>query len=289
MIVNSEISTQDLHGFVDIPVTVIEPTRGWPLIDLREIWQYRDLVYFLIWRDVKVRYTQTVLGVTWAVLQPLVTMAIFSVIFGQLAKMPSDGIPYPMYALAALVPWQLFSGGLTRASLSLVSDANLLTKVYFPRLIIPVAGVCAALVDFAISLLVLFGLMLAFGIVPTIAILWLPLLTVFAVATALAVSLWLAALNVQYRDVQHMIPFLVQAWMYASPIAYSTTLIPTGLARWVYGLNPMAGVIQGFRWALLGTGMPDGTMLVSVAVVLVLLVTGLFYFGRMEESFADVV
>jgi lipopolysaccharide transport system permease protein len=289
LIANSTRSKQVMHSPLDIPVTVIEPAQGWPALDLREIWQYRDLVYFLVWRDVKVRYTQTVLGVTWAVLQPLVTMAIFSVIFGQWANLPSDGIAYPIYALAALVPWQLFSGGLTRASLSLVSDANLLTKVYFPRLIIPLAGVCAVLVDFAISLLVLLGLMFAFGIVPTIAILWLPLLIVFALATALAVSLWLAALNVQYRDVQHMIPFLVQAWMYASPIAYSANLIPSGLARLVYGLNPMAGVIQGFRWALLGTGMPDGMMLVSVTVVLVLLVTGLLYFRRMEESFADVV
>jgi homopolymeric O-antigen transport system permease protein len=277
------------QGAGRVPAAVIEPGGGWLPLDLSEIWEYRDLVYFLVWRDVKVRYTQTALGVAWAVLQPLVTMVIFSVIFGQLAHLPSDGIPYPVFSFAALLPWQLFSGGLTRASLSLVSDAGLLTKVYFPRLIIPLAAVGAVLVDFAISLVVLVILMLAYGIVPGLAILWLPLLVAFALLTALAVSLWLSALNVQYRDVQYMIPFLVQAWMYASPIAYSANLIPSGPARLIYGLNPMAGVIQGFRWALLGASPPDGMMLVSVVVVVVLFVTGLYYFRRMEETFADVV
>jgi lipopolysaccharide transport system permease protein len=282
-------SSKHSPGLPQAPITLIQPQSGWSPVDLRQLWEYRDLLYILVWRDIKVRYTQTVLGVTWAVLQPLVTMVIFTVIFGQLANLPSEGVPYPVYSFAALVPWQLFSGGLTRASLSLVTDANLLTKVYFPRLVIPLAGVCAVLVDFAISLLVLLGLMLAFGIVPTVAILWLPLLVVFATLTAFAVSLWLSALNVQYRDVQHMIPFLVQAWMYASPIAYSVNLIPSGPARLVYGLNPMAGVIQGFRWALLGTAPPDTTFLISIVVVMVLFLTGLFYFHRMEESFADVV
>ena len=232
------------------------------------MWEYRDLLYFLTWRDIKIRYTQTALGVAWAVLQPLLTMVIFSVIFGQLAGLPSDGIPYPVFSYAALMPWQLFSAGLTRASLSLVGDANLLTKVYFPRLIIPLAAVSAGLVDFAIGLVVLVGLMLAYGITPTWSILWLPVLIVFALLTALAVSLWLSALNVQYRDVQHMIPFLAQAWMYASPIAYSANLIPSGPARLLYGLNPMAGVIQGFRWALLGGSPPDGMMIVSVVMVM---------------------
>jgi homopolymeric O-antigen transport system permease protein len=274
---------------LNIGETVIEPSRGWIPLNLRELWEYRDLLYFLAWRDVQVRYKQTVLGVAWAVLQPLVTMVIFSLIFGQLAHLPSEGIPYPVFSYAALLPWQLFSGALTRSSLSLVGDASLLTKVYFPRLIIPLAAVGGVLVDFAISFVVLLGLMLAYGIVPTAAVLWLPLLVVLAVLTALAVSLWLSALNVQYRDVQYMIPFLVQAWMYASPIAYSATLIPSGPARLIYGLNPMAGVIQGFRWALLGTNPPDGMTAVSVAVVIVLLVTGLYYFRRMEDSFADVV
>jgi lipopolysaccharide transport system permease protein len=282
-------SLKPSFGVSQVPVILIQPQSGRSPVDLRQLWEYRDLLYLLVWRDIKVRYTQTLLGVTWAVLQPLVTMVIFTVIFGQLANLPSDGVPYPVYSFAALVPWQLFSGGLTRASLSLVADANLLTKVYFPRLVIPLAGVCAVLVDFAISLLVLLGLMLAFGIVPTVAILWLPLLVLFAVLSAFAVSLWLSALNVQYRDVQHMIPFLVQAWMYASPIAYSVNMIPSGIARLIYGLNPMAGVIQGFRWALLGTNPPDATFLVSVVVVVVLFLTGLFYFHRMEESFADVV
>ncbi len=272
-----------------IPVSVIEPARGWFFLGLGDLWQYRDLLYFLAWRDVKVRYTQTALGVAWVLLQPLISMLIFSVIFGMLAALPSDGIPYPVFTLAALLPWQLFSGALTRASISLVSDSRLLTKVYFPRLIIPVSSIGAVLVDFVIALLVLFVLMGVYGIGPTERIVWLPFLILFALAAAIAVSLWLSALNVQYRDVQYVIPFLVQAWMYASPIAYSISLIPAGSARLLYGLNPMAGVIQGFRWALLGTTAPDGMMAVSIAVVVVLLVSGLWYFRRMEDTFADVV
>lgn len=272
-----------------VPVTIIEPSRGWLSFGLRELWEYRDLLYFLAWRDVKVRYTQTALGIAWVVLQPLASMLIFSVIFGQLAALPSEGIPYPAFTLAALLPWQLFSGGLTRASLSLVSDAKLLTKVYFPRLIIPVSAIGAVLVDFVIALGVLFVLMWAYRIAPSERTLWLPFLTLFAIAAALAVSLWFSALNVQYRDVQYMIPFLVQAWMFASPIAYSGNLIPVGPARLLYGLNPMAGVIQGFRWALLGASGPDEMMVVSMGVVLILLVSGLWYFRRMEDTFADVV
>lgn len=271
------------------PAIVIEPTRGWLSLGLRELWDYRDLLYFLAWRDVKIRYTQTALGVAWVVLQPLVTMLIFSIIFGQFAALPSDGIPYPVFTLAALLPWQLFSGALTRASLSLVSDAGLLTKVYFPRLLIPVSAIGAVLVDFVIALGVLFALMLAYGILPTWRILWLPLMILVSIAAALAVSLWFSALNVQYRDVQYMIPFLMQAWMYASPIAYSANLIPPGPGRLLYGLNPMAGVIQGFRWALLGAGAPDAMMLVSICAVAVLLVTGVGYFCNMEDSFADLV
>jgi lipopolysaccharide transport system permease protein len=273
----------------NLPVTVIRPTRGWHPFDLRELWEYRDLLYFLVWRDVKVRYTQTVLGVTWAVLQPLLTTVIFSVIFGQLAHLPSNGIPYVVFSFAALLPWQLFSGGLTRASLSLVSDANLLTKVYFPRLVIPMAAVSAGLVDFVVALVVMAGLMVVYGIAPTWRLIWLPAFIVLAWVVTLAVGLWVSALNVQYRDVQHAIPFLVQAWMYASPVAYSTSLIPVGPSQWLYGLNPIAGVIQGFRWVLIGDSLPIGMMLMSIGITGVCLVSGLFYFRRMEESFADVV
>jgi len=274
---------------IAIPVIVIEPSRGWVSLKLRELWQYRELLFFLTWRDVKVRYAQAALGVAWAVLQPLLTMVIFSVIFGQLAKLPSDGIPYPIFSYAALLPWQLFAGALQRAGTSLVGNANLLTKVYFPRLIIPLSAVAAGLVDFAISFVVLLGLMLYYGVTPTWNVLWLPVFVLLALLTALAVGLWLSALNVQYRDVQHAIPFLIQAWMYASPVAYSAGLIPTGPWRIVYGLNPLAGVIQGFRWALLGASPPDELMAASVVMVLVLLTTGLFYFRRMERTFADVV
>lgn len=273
-----------------IPVAVYEPPQGWfPGVRWRELWEYRELLYFLTWRDIKIRYKQAALGVTWAVLQPLLTMVIFSVIFGRLAKLPSDGIPYPVFSFAALLPWQLFSGALSRAGSSLVANRNLLTKVYFPRLIIPFSAVAAGLVDFGISFIVLLGLMLFYGIIPTWAILTLPFLVLFAMLTALAVGLWLSALNVQYRDVEHAIPFIIQAWMYASPVAYSAGLIPTGFWRIVYGLNPLAGVIQGFRWALLGAAPPDMLFLVSLVVVIVLLVTGLMYFQKMEESFADVV
>ena len=273
----------------DIPTIEITPSKGWISLQLRELWHYRELLFFLTWRDVKVRYKQASLGVAWAVLQPLLTMVIFSVIFGQLAKLPSDGIPYPVFSYAGLLPWQLFAGSLQRAGTSLVGNANLLTKVYFPRLIIPLSAVGAGLVDFAIAFVVLLGLMLWYGIVPTWNMVWLLPLVLLALLTALAVGLWLSALNVQYRDVQHAIPFVIQAWMYASPVAYSAGLIPTGKWQIVYGLNPLAGVIQGFRWALLGASPPGELMAVSVVMVVVLLVTGLFYFRRMERTFADVV
>ena len=268
---------------------LIRPSRGWVSLKLGELWQYRELLFFLIWRDVKIRYKQASLGIAWAIIQPLMTMVIFSVIFGHLAKLPSEGIPYPVFSYAALLPWQLFSGALTRSGSSLVGNATLLTKVYFPRLIIPLSATIGGLVDFSISFLVLLGLMLYYGLGPTWAILWLPLLIVFTLVTALSVGLWLSALNVQYRDVQHIIPFIIQAWMYASPVAYSAELIPSGPWRFVYGLNPVAGVIQGFRWALLGANPPGELMLVSVGMVVIMLVTGLCYFRRMERTFADVV
>jgi lipopolysaccharide transport system permease protein len=256
---------------------------------LGEIWRYRELLYFLTWRDIKIRYKQTALGVTWAVLQPLITMVIFSVIFGRFAQLPSDGVPYPVFSYAALLPWGLFSGALQRAGTSLVANSNLITKVYFPRLVIPSSAVAAGLIDFGISFIVLLGLILYYKIPLTWTLLTIPLFVLQAILTALAVSLWLSALNVQYRDVQYMIPFLIQAWMYASPVAYSMSLIPPGPWSIIYSLNPMTGVVEGFRWALLGTDPPTGIMAISVIMVLLLLVTGLYYFRRMEKTFADVV
>lgn len=271
-------------------LTVIKPSRGWVALNLRDLWQYRELIFFLTWRDIKVRYKQAALGVGWAILQPLLTMVIFSVIFGRLAKMPTDNqIPYPIFSFVALLPWQLFAGALQRAGTSLVSSAHLITKVYFPRLVIPISAVAAGVVDFAISFVILLGMMVFYKIYPTWNMLWLIPLVLLALLTALAVGLWLSALNVQYRDVQQMIPFLIQAWMYASPVAYSAKLIPGGIWEIIYGLNPMAGVIQGFRWALLGGSAPGVLLYVSIAMVLFLLVTGLYYFRRMEKTFADTV
>jgi lipopolysaccharide transport system permease protein len=272
-----------------LPPTIYEPSRGWLSLNLREVWRYRELLVFLTWRDIKVRYAQAALGVSWAILQPLLTMVIFSVIFGNLAKLPSDGIPYPVFSYVALLPWQLFAGALQRAGASLVGNSQLLTKVYFPRLIIPISAVAAGLVDFLLAFIVLIGLMMWYQIKLTWAILYLPLFVLLALLTALAVGLWLSALNVKYRDVQHAIPFIIQAWMYASPVAYSSGLIPQGNWRIVYGLNPLAGVIQGFRWALLGAEPPDVLMTVSIIMVIVLLVSGLYYFKRMEKTFADIV
>jgi lipopolysaccharide transport system permease protein len=271
----------------ELQTIYIKPTKGWAALNLKDLWLYRELVYFLTWRDIKVRYKQAALGILWAILQPLLTMIIFSFIFGNLAKLPSDGIPYPLFSYAAVLPWQLFASALQRSSVSLVGNANLLTKIYFPRLIIPFSAVMASLVDFGIAFLVMICLMIYYQVWPTIMMLWIIPLSLLALITALAVSLWLSALNVLYRDVQHMIPFLIQFWMYASPVAYSANLIPTGAWRIVYGLNPMAGVIQGFRWALLGAQPPDILLVVSIVIVLILLISGLFYFRRMEKTFAD--
>ena len=267
----------------------IKPSKGWMAINFRELWEYRELLGFLTWREVMIRYKQAVLGVAWAILQPLFTVLIFSVIFGRLAKLPSDGIPYPLFSFAALLPWQLFSGSLTRLGTSLVGNANLITKVYFPRLIIPLSAVGAGVVDFGLAFLVFLGMMAFYGVKIHLLILLLPFFILFAVLTSLAVGLWLSALNVQYRDIQHVIPFLIQAWMYASPVAYSAGLIPSGPWRFIYGLNPMAGVIQGFRWILLGGNPPDALMFASVLMVSILLISGLFYFRRMERIFADVI
>lgn len=278
----------------ELPVTYLRPARGWIALNLSALWAYRELVYFLTWRDIKVRYKQASLGIAWAIIQPIVHMVIFTVIFGGLVGVKTDsGIPqawYPIFSFAALLPWQLFQGALQRSGISLVGNANLLTKVYFPRLIIPFSAVAAGLIDFFFSFVVLVGLMIYYKVPFTWNLLWLPLLVLLALITALAVGLWLAALNVQYRDVQHMIPFLLQAWMYASPVVYSVDLIPSeGPWRLLYGLNPMTGVIQGFRWALLGGNPPDLLMVVSVVMVIILLISGLFYFRRMERNFADMV
>lgn len=271
------------------PTIVVQSSQGLFHLDLRAVWQYRELLYFLIWRDVKVRYKQTALGVAWAILQPLMTMVIFTVIFGTFAKIPSDGLPYPIFAFTALLPWHFFSQAISNSGSSLVSSANLIKKVYFPRLIVPIAAALAPLVDFAIAFVMLLSMMVWFGIPPTWGLLALPLFLLLALMTALAVSFFLSALNVKYRDVRHTIPFLVQFWMYASPVAYPVSLVPEKW-RLLYGLNPMVGVIDGFRWALLGKVRPDfGLMAVSTAVVLALLLGGIVYFKRMERTFADVI
>jgi lipopolysaccharide transport system permease protein len=271
------------------PKVILKPSKGWMALNLKEIWRFRELIYFLTWRDIKVRYKQAVLGVTWALLQPILTTAITSIVFGYLLKVSSGAIPYPVFVLAALLPWHLFATSLQKSSQSLVGNANLLTKIYFPRLIIPLASVFAVMVDFVISFFVLILLMVFYKAYPTWQILWLIPLTLLAVVAALAVGLWLSALNVQYRDVQHMVPFIVQIWMYGSPIVYPIETIPAGIWRNLYGLNPMVGVVQGFRWALFGGNPPDMTMLISVVVVLILFISGLYYFRRMEKTFADVV
>ncbi|MCB7128034.1 MAG: ABC transporter permease [Candidatus Brocadiales bacterium] len=273
----------------EIPLTVIRPSRGWVALNLRELWERRELLYFLVWRDVKVRYKQTVIGVAWAILQPFLMMIVFSVFFGRLAKVPSDGIPYPIFAYCALLPWQLFANALTESGNSLVANQRLVTKIYFPRLAIPIAAVLAGLVDFVIAFVVLLGMMFYYGIVPTAAALTLPLFILLAIATALAAGVWLSALNVQYRDVRYTIPFLTQFWLFATPIAYSSSLVPEQW-RVLYGLNPMAGVVEGFRWALLGKEGSIGLLIVASALVVgVLLIGGLIYFRHVEKTFADVI
>ncbi len=274
---------------IPLPTFYIEPPKGWASIGLRELWDYRELLYFLTWRDVKVRYKQTALGAAWAIIQPLFMMLVFSLFFGRLAKIPSDGIPYPIFTFCALLPWQLFAHALTESSNSLVGNQNLITKVYFPRLVVPIAAVLGGLVDFAVAFAILLVMMFYYGVVPGWAIVTLPGFILLAVMTALGVGLWLSALNVKYRDVRYTITFLVQFWLFATPVAYPSSIVP---AKWraLYGLNPMAGVVEGFRWALLGKTEAPGAMLwVSVAVVIVILIGGLYYFRRMEQEFADVV
>ncbi len=258
-------------------------------LQLTELYEYYELIYFLIWRDIKVRYKQTALGVVWVILQPFLTMVVFTIFFGNLAKIPSDGVPYPIFSFTALVPWQLFANALGNSSNSLVNSRDLITKVYFPRLIIPFSSILSGLLDFAIALVVLLLMMLYYGIVPTSAVFLLPLFIILAITTALAVSLWLSALNVMYRDVRYTIPFMTQFWLFLTPIAYPSSLVPEKW-RMLYGLNPMAGVVEGFRWALLGKSDQDWSLVVvSSIVVVALLAGGFIYFRRMEKNFADVV
>jgi len=270
--------------------TIIQPSKGWVALNLRDLWKYRELVYFLIWRDIKVRYKQAALGIAWAILQPILTMVIFSVIFGKFGKLPTDqSIPYPLFTFAALLPWQLFANALQRSGTSLVGSANLITKIYFPRLIIPISAVMGGMLDFLISFVVLILLMFYYKVYPTWAMLWTVPYLILTLITALAVGLWLSALNVRYRDVQQMIPFIIQAWMFASPVAYSAKIITDRSWQLVYGLNPMAGIIQGFRSALLGTTPPGELLWISSIVMVLLFISGLYYFRRMEKTFADTV
>ena len=272
-----------------VPRIRLKPSNGWRALNLREFWQYRELLYFLSWRDIKVRYKQTALGALWAILQPFLTMLVFSLFFGNLAKMPSDGIPYPIFAFAALVPWTFFSNGLTQSGNSLIQSAGMLKKVYFPRLIVPISSILSGVVDFLFAFIVLIGLMFWYGIVPTANVVWLPFLLLLAFGTALGVGLWLSAMNVQFRDVRYTIPFLAQFWLFATPIAYPSSLLSEPW-RTIYGINPMVGVVEGFRWALLGTATAPGPLIiVSALTMLTILITGMFYFRRMESTFADVV
>ncbi len=267
--------------------TVIRPSGGRPSLDLGEVWAYRELLGMLAWRDVSVRYKQSVAGIGWAVFQPLMTMVIFTIIFGKFAKLPSDGLPYPVFAYCALLPWNYFSQSLTGSSDSIVGSSYLITKVYFPRLVLPLGKVTSGLIDFGVAFVILLGMMAWYGIAPTFGILLLPVFMLVAMLTALGVGLWFTALNVKYRDVRFIVPYIAQFWLFASPVAYSTSLVPEKW-RWLYGLNPMVGVIEGFRWALLGKAAPDfGMMLASFGAVCMVLVTGLYYFRRMEETFAD--
>jgi lipopolysaccharide transport system permease protein len=273
----------------NVPTFRIEPSRGWTDLKLRELWEYRELLHFLAWRDVKVRYKQTLLGAAWAIIQPLSAMVIFSLVFGRLAKIPSDGVPYPIFSYTALVPWAFFAHGLSHVSQSLVGNANLIKKVYFPRLVMPIAAMLAGVIDFLLAFIVLLAMMLYFGLVPTLNALWLPLLLLLAMVTSLGAGLWLTALNVQYRDVRYIAPFLIQLWLFATPIVYPSSLLSEPWHT-LYGLNPMAGVVEGFRWALLGTDTAPGPMvMVSGLVALGWLIGGVFYFRRMEKTFADVV
>nr|WP_319375684.1 ABC transporter permease [uncultured Methanoregula sp.] len=279
-ILNNEINNK--------PSIVITPPKKWVPVNFYELWNYRELLASFTMRDVKIRYKQTALGFAWAIIQPLFMMVIFTIIFGGFAQIPSDGVPYPLFSFAALLPWILFSEGLTRSTMSMVANSNIMTKVYFPRLIMPLSGILSPLVDFAVSICILFLMMAYYRVVPTINVIFLPLFILLALGTSLGVGLWLSALNVKYRDFQYTVPFIIQIWMYASPVVYPASMLPKAIQP-LYGLNPMAGVIEGFRWALLGTEIPSSMIFISVLVVVVLLISGVFYFRRMEQYYADIV
>jgi lipopolysaccharide transport system permease protein len=289
----SNVSTFNVLTFPPHLQIVIEPSHGWVNLQLRALWQYRELLYFLVWRDIKVRYKQTALGVAWVVLQPVISMLVFSGLFGVLLKVPSGGVPYPIFAYTALIPWTYFASSLNRSSTNLVDSANLITKVYFPRLVIPLSGVLSGLLDFAVAFVMLGVLMLFYRIAPTAAVILLPLFLLLALLTALGFGLWLSALNVRYRDIRLMVPFIVQIWMYLTPVVYGSNLIPERF-RWLLGLNPMTGVVEGFRWALLGRNLADAQapgplFAVSVLIALLVLFTGAIYFRRTERTFADII
>jgi len=274
---------------LESPIVRIEARRGWLALDLAELWAYRELLYFFVWRDIKVRYKQTVIGAAWAVLQPVLTMLVFSLFFGKLAKIPSQGLPYPIFYYSALLPWMYFATAMQGATSIVVDNQRVITKIYFPRVVLPIASVLSGLLDFGISFGVFLIMMVYYGMVPTVAVVWLPAFLLLAILTALGVGLWLSALNALYRDVRYVVPFLVQFWMFASPVAYPSSLVPAKW-RWLYGLNPMAGVIEGFRWALTGHGQPPGPLLAaSSAAVILLVLSGLVYYRAVEGTMADVV
>jgi len=279
----------------ELPKIVIRPTRGWTSLGLSEIWEYRELLYFLVWRDVKVRYKQTALGAAWAVLQPVMTMLVFTIFFGKLAGVGSEGVPYPLFSYAGLLPWTFFAQGLSMSSDSLVGSSNLIKRVYFPRLVVPMSSVLAGLVDFSIAFVILIGMMVAYHVHPTPAIVLLPLFLLLALMSALGVGVWISALNVEYRDVKYVVPFVLQLWLFVTPVIYPATKVTRwlsahGIPGWVYGLNPMTGVVEAFRWALLGTGTAPGPVVIASATMAsALIVGGAFYFRRMERTFADVV
>lgn len=279
------------------PFIRIRPSKGWVSLDFEEMWRYRELLYFFVWRDIKIRYKQTILGASWAIIQPLFTMVIFSLFFGKLAQIPSDGIPYPLFSYAALVPWTFFANGVTLASNSLVNNANMIRKIYFPRMSLPIANVLAGLVDFTLAFIVLIVMIIGFSIVPaanydaqiSLKLLWLPLFLLLAFVTTLGVSFWFSAMNVQFRDVRFVVPFFIQAWLFLTPIAYPSSLLSEPW-RTLYGINPMAGVVEGFRWALLGTDTAPGSMMIfSVLAAILILTGGVYYFRRMETKMADVL
>ncbi|WP_197525916.1 ABC transporter permease [Methanocella paludicola] len=271
-----------------MPVTIIKPSKGWMPINLHELWEFKDLLYFFTWRDIKLRYKQTVLGFAWAIIQPFFAMLIFTLFFGSLAKLPSDGVPYPIFAYAALLPWTMFSESIARSTSTMVMNSNIIKKVYFPRMALPISSVLSPIVDFAIAFVILILMMAYFGVMPTINVIWMPAFLLLAIVTSLGVGLWTSALNARYRDIQYVVPFVIQIWMFASPVVYASSMIPVQY-QFLYGLNPMAGVIEGFRWSLLSTNAPGMIIIASVVVSLALLVSGAFYFRRMEKTFADEV